>query len=141
MIYCDASFVVPVLATEMKSLFVERWFARQDGRSFAISAWVRTEVASALAMKMRQGIFTRANRDAALGTRTTWSEERFRTLSIDQAHFARAAELVDSPPCGLRSGDALHLAIVLDQGCELATFDHDLADAARALGVTVHSDP
>jgi predicted nucleic acid-binding protein len=37
----------------------------------------------------------------------------------------------------LRTPDALHLAIVQRLECDLATYDRDLADAARRDGVKV----
>lgn len=137
MIYCDTSLLIAALTTEVLSDRAQPWLLEQERRSLAISDWSLTEFASAVAMKHRRGEIDtayRGNIEHAWGSLRT----EFTFVRVTDRHFLHAAELVDAAPRGLRSGDALHLAIVLDQGCALATFDHDLADAARALGVAVH---
>ena len=57
------------------------------------------------------------------------------------ADFDRAASLVDSGARGLRASDALHLAVVLRLDLDLATFDRDLASAARAERVHIALGP
>ena len=48
---------------------------------------------------------------------------------------AAAARLADQYVLGLRSADALHLAIASDHGATLSTLDQRLATAAGALGL------
>lgn len=64
----------------------------------------------------------------------------FRSAAIESRHFALAGErYVAAPPNGLRAGDALHLAIVIDRGFTMATLDKQLAEASRQQGVEVAS--
>ena len=66
----------------------------------------------------------------------TISAETFSIVARD-----RAATLVDSGARGLRASGALHLAVVLRLGLDLAIFDRDLTAAARAEGVQIALGP
>ena len=55
-------------------------------------------------------------------------------LPVTSAHFLAAAKFVDLYAPGLRSGDALHLAVASDHGATLHTLDRRLAKAGPALG-------
>jgi uncharacterized protein len=55
-------------------------------------------------------------------------------LPVSALHFRTAARFADQHALGLRSADALHLAICADHGATLFTLDRKLADAAPALG-------
>ncbi|HEX8555089.1 MAG TPA: type II toxin-antitoxin system VapC family toxin [Sphingomonas sp.] len=137
MIYCDTSLLVSFLTTEVHTDVARLWLLQRQFASLCISDWVITEVASALAQKRRQGAIVG---DQRYDTLEAWSalKAKMSVLPVSHGRFSEAAGLVDSPRRGLRAADALHLAIILDQGCALATFDRDMADAARALGVVVH---
>ena len=134
MIYCDASLLVAVLTPERHSGEARRWFVAQGEANFVISNWVDAEIASALAMKVRRGVLTQQERVLV------WSEwedvlaTRIPSSEVQVEDFRRAARLVDAGP-GLRAGNALHLAIAVRLRCAVATLDHDLAEAARALGL------
>nr|QQZ51955.1 PIN domain-containing protein [Phenylobacterium glaciei] len=56
---------------------------------------------------------------------------------VSAAHFKTAARFADQYALGLRAGDALHLAIAVDQGATLCTLDRRLAEAGQALGLKV----
>lgn len=140
MIYLDTSFVIAVLAEEPHSVLVRAFLDGYEATDLAASAWVGTEVASALAMKRRRGDVDRDEHD-----RLALEWRRTRGLVIDvavtNADFTAAASLVDAGPRGLRAGDALHLAIAQRRGLSLATLDRHLADAADAAGVAVALRP
>lgn len=138
MIYCDASLVVAVLAPEIHSAQARAWLRGQAGNRLAASPWVSVEVASALAMKQRRGALSAEGRSTLAARWRVLSRRSFHELSVEERHYGLAATLVDAGRSGLRGGDALHLAIALDHRCALATYDDDLADAARAHGVEVH---
>ena len=137
MIYCDTSLLVAIITTEDHSADARSWFFAAPRSACVISDWTGTEIACAIARKYRGGFI--ADDDRRVADRA-WSimTEEMRLVAVERHHFARAAELADAAPRGLRAGDALHLAIALDHGCDLATLDRDLADAARVLGVAVH---
>jgi predicted nucleic acid-binding protein len=135
-IYCDTSLLVSIVSSEVHSELARSWYYG-IGPICVISDWSRTEVASAIARKHRNGVIDDGYRSAA---ERAWIALQAETslVAVTPDHFTQATVLVDSLPRGLRAGDALHLAITLDHGCDLATLDRDLADAARALGVAVH---
>ena len=137
MIYCDPSLLVSIITIETHSGVARTWYFAEGRAPCAISDWSRTEIASALTKKRRNGFIDDDSRSAAQVAWTALDSE-MTCIPVLPVHFLHASELVDAMPRGLRSGDALHLAIALEQGFELATFDRDLAEAARALGVLVH---
>lgn len=139
MIYCDTSLIVAALTNEPHSERARAWLRSVPAEPLAISAWTLTEVASALAMKYRRGVLDDATLASIDALWTEFRLARCSMLSIDESHFRQAADLVNTPPRGLRAADALHLAVTLRAGAALATFDHDLAASAMARGIAVHS--
>ena len=137
MIYCDTSLIVSVLTEEAATERMREWMANVDD-PLAISDWTLAEVASALAMKQRRGVLAADERNAVEHEWSEMQSEIFDRVPVEAKHFHRAAELVDAAPRGLRPGDALHLAVVLDRNCDFATLDIDLGAAAALFGVTIH---
>lgn len=135
MLYCDSSLVVAVLAPELHSVVARRWLDTQQTSGLAVSAWVGTEVASALAMKQRRGVLGSADRARAWSGWQVTFATGLQLLDIGLADYRRAEQLMDAGARGLRASDALHLAIAERHGYGMATFDRDLADAARAIGL------
>lgn len=137
MIYCDTSLIVTALTAEPATDAAQCWLSEHELVGLCASPWVGTEVASALAMKERNGALSAKQREAAA---MQWRQliTGWRVLAIDAAHFGSAAELTRY---GVRAGDALHLAIVLDHRVELATRDVLLGEVATTLGVVVHQLP
>jgi predicted nucleic acid-binding protein len=137
MIYCDTSVFVAALTGEIGSEPVQAWLAQQITDSLAISEWVGTEFTSAIAMKCRRGDF---DQDGAERVLAVWDRlaAGCRVLPIRPRHFRLASVLIGAPQSTLRSGDALHLAIVRDRDLGVATLDRVMADRATILGVPVH---
>jgi predicted nucleic acid-binding protein len=135
-IYCDTSIIVAALTGEVHSDIAKPWLLAQERRTLVISDWSLTEFANTITRKHRRGDLDDHYRAVA---EDAWNALRteFTTVTVTRSHFLHAANLADLTPGMLRSGDALHLAITLDHGCDLATLDRDLAAAARALGVAV----
>lgn len=137
MIYCDTSLLISALTTEPRSGESQTWIGRQATGDLAISPWVDTEFASAVAHKGRIGDLDDDGRARVLvGWRAVMS--RLHVERIQSEDFAHASILVGRPDSRLRSGDALHLAIVERRGFDLATLDNALADYAELTGVFVH---
>ena len=63
----------------------------------------------------------------------------FGQISMGRSHATAVRLLATRSPTLIRTLDALHLAMASDAGADLATFDHRLAEAARAHGMTVVS--
>jgi len=127
--------LVAALTVEAATGRVQNWLAAQESGSLAISDWVRTEFSSALAIKLRTGQLDAPRRAGALAMLTRLSLESITVLPVASEHCRAAAKLVDQHALGLRSGDALHLAICAAHGAILCTLDRRLGEAGPAVGV------
>lgn len=107
----------------------------QDADLLRISDRTVAEISSALAMKLRTGKITVDQRAAALSRFNTLVATSFTMLPVGPAHFRAAARFIDHYVLGLRTGDALHLAIAADHGATVHTLDTRLAEAGPAVGV------
>ncbi len=132
--YVDASVIVATLVPEAHSERADRLLSDPDAVPH-ISDWTITEVASALAMKVRMGLLTADQHTAAAAQWRKSREESFTRLPVTTAHFDSASSLLDRTDLNLRAGDALHLAIAADHKLRLLTLDTRMADAAVAMGV------
>lgn len=63
------------------------------------------------------------------------TKENFEMLPIRPPEFRSAALFADNERLGLRSGDALHLAIAAHNALTLYTLDRRMHTAGAALGV------
>lgn len=138
--YCDTSALVAAISAEPFSVITRDWLDQRPSGSLAYSGWIEAEVASALARKQRSRQVDAAGRAGSMAIWRELSRAMIR-VEVETGDFDHAAKLVDSGARGFRASDALHLAIVLRLGLELATFDRDLASAAQAEGVTVALAP
>ena len=57
-------------------------------------------------------------------------------LALSRLDFRTAARFADQHTTGLRSGDALHLAVAANHGVRINALDRGLVRAAEALGVS-----
>jgi predicted nucleic acid-binding protein len=135
-LYCDTAVMVSAFTAEAHSDDVRAWLSRQtDG--LAVSHWVVTEFSGALAMKRRLSVIDTVGWNDVMKAWQRFYKGELSVEPVTAADFERAATLMDRGDLKLRSGDALHLAIVLDRGRSLATLDHDLAQAATQTRVEV----
>lgn len=137
MYYLDTSAAVSAITEEAHSERIWGWLSRHDEAAVLVSSWVSTEVASALAIKLRTGALTLEGRAAA---RANWRNLRNTSLGllvITEPHFEAASAFCDRHELGLRAGDALHLAVAGSAGLSLLTFDRTMAAAAPQLGIPV----
>jgi predicted nucleic acid-binding protein len=137
MIYCDTSVLVAALAREADTPRAQTWLdARNDGE-LCISGWVVTEFSGATGMKVRTGELTVAKRAEI---QTSWRElveTSVTVVDVPPEAFDLAARFCDRHETGLRSGDALHLAVASLGAHTIATLDRAMAKAAIAVGVMV----
>ena len=123
--YVDTSAAVKLVQTEAGSRAMLRWASEHED-SLVSSDLLRTELLRAV-RRGAPGQMQRARR--VLDSLTL--------VTVPTSIFERAGELDIG---GLRSLDALHLAVALDLGDDLdgiVTYDERLGDAARSFGVTV----
>ena len=123
--YLDTSAAVKLVVAERGSTALRRWLETRDERVFS-SDLLRTELLRSTRRAAPQHMVqARAILDSLV------------LLTLSTAICERAAML---EPELLRSLDALHLAAALEVGDELegmVTYDRRMAEAARALGVSV----
>lgn len=110
MFYFDTSFIVPYFLPEAASPQVDL-FLRKLESGLTISQWTKTEFASAVGMKCRMGFISPVDAVAARGRFEEIVAAYFLVLPVQEKDFALAAEYLRHWDRGLRSGDALHLAI------------------------------
>jgi len=134
--YLDTSVLVAALTREARTLELQQWLAAQSPDALYLSNWVVTEFSSALSIKLRAEDLTETERAEALSVFTALTEASLGLLPIGQADFRTAAHFADHAGIGLRSGDALHLAVASAHGATLYTLDRKLLEAAPEVAVS-----
>jgi predicted nucleic acid-binding protein len=107
------------MTKEASNRQVQDWLGRQPAEELAISWWVTTEFSSALSIKLRNGQIEVAALAAALVAFSHMSAATVWVLPLTGRHFRMAAQFADQHTTGLRSSDALRLAVCSDYGAEL----------------------
>jgi hypothetical protein len=131
----DTSLLVAALTRESKTASVQRWLREKSTTALALSDWAITEFSAALSLKLRARQITADDRADVLAEFARWVEESFTLVSISSIQFRTAARFADHRALGLRTGDALHLAVYADQGATLCTLDRRLGEAGPSFGV------
>ena len=137
MIYLDTGIVVALCVAERDSDRVEAAVASL-ATPLLTSEWTRVEFCSALGIKVR----TRELSDALARRVVVDYYQAFEpglTVVIPQSEdYVLAAEYLQEFKSGLRSGDALHLAIAANRGAtRMLTLDKALVKSARGIGISV----
>ena len=128
MVYLDTSAAVPLFVAEPSSEGIDRWLEACDV-PIVSSDWIITEFASALSIKERSGTLTAKDAKAAWRSFETFCEAGLRLAPVSRRDFKEAAKMARQPGHGLRSSDALHLAVAIESGCDVfLTNDNQLAN-------------
>lgn len=137
--YLDTSLLVAVLTHEARTASLQTWLAAQDPENLAVSDWVVTEFSGALSIKVRTGQLTPDHRAKALAVFSELVDNSLLVWPVSRLDLRTAARFADQHATGLRSGDALHLAVAANYGGCVCTQDRALSQAAIALGVSTES--
>ena len=135
MIYLDTSLIVAAATAELSTARAQAWLIENDAEDLVTSAWTVTEFSSALALKMRTKHLSVEQRALAMAAFHELLRESLAVVQVQTSHFHTAAEYVNQHELGLRSGDALHLAVASGLGATLCTLDQRLARIGTALSV------
>lgn len=135
-LYLDTSLLIAALTREPRTEDVREWMETREAEGLSSSHWVATEFSSALSIKLRSGQIDTNGRAGALALFARLFSDAFTVLPISDAHFRAAAGFLDQFALGLRSGDALHLAIAAAHGETVCTLDRRMAEAGAHLGVS-----
>lgn len=133
-VYLDASVIVPLFVEEDSSERMLVWL--ETGVSVTLSDWSVAEVSSALSLHVRRENLDPEERDEAETRLNAWLDDSVPPVDVRPQDIIAARTMLHRHP-KLRTPDALHLAIVRRLGCDLATYDDDLAQAATRDGIRV----
>lgn len=130
----DTSVLVAYLCPEALSAAAIQALRHEPLR--LVTPLVEVELASALALKSRQGQMTAATVKRILQEYHRQLEGRVFTLRLLQPEdFQQASAYLASCNTNLRALDALHLAAAAGAQTRLLTADRELARGARKLGI------
>lgn len=137
MIYLDTSLLVALHLEEQHSEAAWSWFEAKADEEFLYSDWTNLEFASALSRKVRQRTLSPEQRVEVETAFDLIKGRSFSYVQMKTEHFRLAEAMVKLAETGLRSGDALHLAIANDHNATVATLDQIMASAAARFGIRV----
>ena len=133
MVYLDTSAAVPLFVAEPSSDLIDSWLGACDVPVVS-SDWIVTEFASALSIKERSGTLAAKDAKAAWRSFETFCQSGLRLAPVSRQAFKAAAKMARQSAYGLRSSDALHLAVALEMGAKMiATLDATMAGNAKRL--------
>ena len=134
--YLDTSILLPTLIAEPMTEAVYGYLGA-NRKELLISDIAAAEVASALSRLVRMALLTEADASARLADFDAWRAGMSLPVDIGASDARHAFIYVRRFDLGLRTPDALHLAIARRLDATLVTLDRRLATAARELGVAV----
>jgi uncharacterized protein len=133
-LYLDTSVVVPLFVTDPFSRRAEKRM-RDALPIVGVSDFCLAEFASAIANRVRRGALEERQARVAFSELDSWLAGKPQRINMTSADLAAAAGLMRRLDLPLKTGDAIHLAIVRRLGLTLATFDRQMAECARSLGI------
>lgn len=136
--YVDTSVWMALLAREAPASALTQWLA--GAPDLCCANWTQLEMASALGIKHRRGEMPLAAAQAICTLFTSMLVHQVREIALGTPDVERARVLCLDMGRGLRSGDALHLAVALRFQCShFFSFDHNLNRNAELAGLRLIS--
>lgn len=137
MLYLDTNIVVALCAREQDSDRVEAALALIE-EPFTTSERTRVEFTSAIGIKVRNRELTEPLARRALADYYQAFEPGITVVTPSREDYILAADYLQDLKSGLRSGDALHLAVAVNQkATRLLTLDKVFVKSARGIGLSV----
>lgn len=138
MVYLDTSFVAPLVVAENPSGAVEAFVLKLKPSELTTSMWTQVELFSLVSRRVRMGELSEPQAELVRREFDRVLGESFEMLAPSAADFAAAARYLEIPKTGLRSGDALHLAIATNHGAKrILTLDQGFLEAGKLLKLPV----
>lgn len=137
MFYVDTSLLVALHVPEPHSLAALSWLNDHSGSVLTCSDWGKLEFASALSRKLRTRRIKEFEREPIEQAFVETLAQEFMMVSVQPSDYATAGDMLRHHQTGLRSGDALHLAVAKRQAATLVTLDVTMTHAARYFDLTV----
>lgn len=130
----DTCVLVSALTRDQFTGPVVSWLADHADQPLAVSDWTAVEFMSVIAAKRRADILSEgAYRDVLAAYRR--QSQLLQRLMVGRGQFQLAEQLCRIQKLCLRSGDALHFAVALEQEAVLVTTDKALLAANGAFGL------
>lgn len=140
MLYFDTSFIAPLYIPEPNSDEVRQLTYAVSQQHIALSEWTCVEFSSMVARRVRM---QQLGENAAQGLLTAFeriSHTQFAVLTPSPADYRLAEQFLRNFTTGLRSSDALHLAIAKNNGAShIYSLDQGLIRAAAMLDLPASS--
>ena len=106
----------------------------------AISALTELELFSAVSRKVRERGISERDAKRILATFVSHTDNKFYSyIPVLQHHYRLARDWISLFKWGLKSLDALHLAIASSEGLTIVSADRNLIRSAEAMGMTAIS--
>jgi uncharacterized protein len=135
-VYFDASVLIALFTDDALAARADA-LLKAGLTTVLVSDFAAVEFASAIARRVRAGEMSTAAAHAALSAFDAWTAQETVRVETRSADFANAAAALRRLDLALRAGDVVNVAIAQRIGADLATFDAQMAAAARTLGITV----
>jgi predicted nucleic acid-binding protein len=121
------------MTLETSTESVKAWFASLENMPVS-SDWLLTEFSSAISIKVSTGRLSEVAAKAVHKEFQFLASSGLRLAPVTRTAFKAAADMVQVHRHGLRSGDALHLAVAREIGAKtIATLDDTMAKNAKRL--------
>ena len=134
-VYLDASILVSFFTLDTLSSRAESILKTQS--RVVVSNFAAVEFASALARRVRMRLLAEQEARIAFSIFDAWADRTARLVNMDNTDVSAAAAFLRRLDLTLRTQDALHIAIARRLDAALLTFDKQMKEAARVLGVKV----
>ncbi|NDP40913.1 MAG: type II toxin-antitoxin system VapC family toxin [Rhodoferax sp.] len=129
--YFDTSVLIPLFFNEAGTQAARHQMVLEA--DVWVSHWTLAEFSSAVAFKLRSAQVTEATARAARRLFHELVVSRLTVFDVLREDYVNAAGLCESLPApGLRTPDALHLAVAQRLGLVMVSFDQTLISACRA---------